>query len=370
MIDPQKVVKILKKEGCNFFIGVPDSTIKGLINSLIKDKEINHMIATNEGEAVAIATGYYLSTGNIPVVYLQNDGLGNAINPLTSLIDEYVYNIPMLFLIGWRGFPEKKDAIQHKRIGAILAELLKLLNIEYEIFNIDNFTFQIKRIMDYIKNNKRSFAILFQKGDIKEVPIESLAKLPLTREKAIEILIKRLPQDSVYISTTGKTSRELYEIRLKYKQSIDKDFYLLGSMGYASAVGLGISLNTKKQVVILDGDGALLMHMGNLVTIGSLKPSNFLHVLLNNQCHESAGKQPLISQDIDFASIARSCGYERVFKVDNGKDLENILDLISKSNSLSFLEIKVNSNSRNDLKRVNVDLENHKINFMEKLAKK
>jgi phosphonopyruvate decarboxylase len=367
MADPQSILMALEGQSFDFFVGVPDSTLAGIINLLSTRDQISHIIATSEGEAVAIAAGYHLAVQKTPVVYMQNDGLGNAVNPLTSLADSRVYDIPMLFLIGWRGCPGDRDAIQHKKMGLVLPGLLNILNIDYEIFNEDTYQEQIKIIKAYIDKEQKPFALLFRRGQLDKIVATIESTVILSRERAIEVLSQYLKKDYFFISTTGKTSRELYEIRQKYNEDTGCDFYIIGSMGFASSLGLGVALNTAKQVVILDGDGALLMHMGNMATIGYYQPPNLIHVLLNNGSYESTGSQPTVAHNINFVDIAKACGYKDFLCFQHEEDLTTALKSIHLYQRPLFIEIKTNTYSRPDLRRINLSVQDIKYNFIQNI---
>ncbi|NHZ86544.1 MAG: phosphonopyruvate decarboxylase, partial [Planctomycetia bacterium] len=284
-IQPLKFFKLLVNNNVEFFTGVPDSLLKQLClcidDNVSKDK---HIIAANEGNAIALATGFHLGTGDIALVYMQNSGLGNAVNPLLSLADPEVYSIPMLILIGWRGEPGVKDEPQHVKQGKIQLRLLDSINLHHDIISADDTKWEqkiIKGINTAITKNC-PYAIIIKKGTFdKYNVVENKIKSELmTREEALEILLRNIPNDAVIVSTTGKTSREIFEIREKNNEPHFKDFLTVGSMGHCSSIALGIALaQPERKVICIDGDGAFLMHMGGLATIGKSQPSNFYHIL-------------------------------------------------------------------------------------------
>lgn len=284
MIEPSSFYNELKKEEIDFFVGVPDSLLKNFC-SFVDDniEKDNHIIAANEGNAISIASGYHLATKKIPVVYMQNSGLGNCINPLTSLADKEVYSIPMLLIIGWRGEPGKKDEPQHLKQGRITREQLKILDIDY--FVIDENTDEkscLEKVIKRINKNSSPVAILVRENTFKKYKLKNKQKTiyKLKREEAIEEIINLSNDSDIFISTTGKTSRELYEIR-KNKGDAQKDFLTVGSMGHVSSIALGVAIGLKKQrVICLDGDGSLIMHLGSLPIIGAISPKNLIHVIL------------------------------------------------------------------------------------------
>lgn len=347
---PEKLYNNLVKNGFKLFTGVPDSTTQGLISLIQKG---TYIPASSEGEAIGIATGYYLSSGEMAVVYMQNAGLGNAVNPLTSLTNKEVYSIPMLLLIGWRGHPEKEDAPQHKKMGLITPTLLDLLDIKHEVLSKDNN--QIKRIKNYLDTNKKPFALLVKKGQVDYTPI-SLEKKGLSREKIIKELSKI---DALFISTTGKASRELFEIR---DGNHDNDFYNVGAMGCASSIALGVSLNTEKDVILLDGDGAALMKLGTIGTIGYEKPNNLTHIILNNQSYQSTGAQKTIP--FNFKDLAKICGYPQTLKITSTKELTRFISDFESFKKPLLVEIKCNNYSRSELGRPTKSLKNIKKSFM------
>lgn len=319
---PNSLIDLVLNNSYDFITGVPDSIFKHFLIAVNEDKRFEHVITNNEGESCALAAGYYLGTGKIPVVYMQNSGLGNSINPLTSLLDSYIYSIPTLLLIAWRGLPGKKDEPQHKRMGEILPGMLNLLDIPYGI--ADNDAEKMPYIFDeakkYFLKNRHPYAILFPKGVIQgeekvitkdELPVEALI-----RENLLESIINSTGENDLIITTTGKTSRELYEIRERLQHHHSQDFLTVGSMGCAASIALGIAMQRKdKRVILIDGDGACLMRMEALATIGHVQPENLLHVVIDNNAYESTGSQKTLSSNVDFPSIAKACGYRNALDI-------------------------------------------------------
>ena len=315
MLDPSLLFEIFKKRGISFYTGVPDSLLKSFCSFVQESSDKNnHIIAANEGNAVAIASGYYLSTGRISVVYLQNSGLGNCINPLTSLTDKEVYSIPMILLIGWRGEPGLKDEPQHLKQGRTTKNQLKSIDLDF--FTIDeksDLKKEVNNAIDRSVEKSAPIALLIRKGTFKkfENRNEIAYKEAFSREQAIKDIVSLIKEDDLIVSTTGKASRELYEIREKSKEV--RDFMTVGSMGHTSSIALGVALGAKdKRVICLDGDGSLLMHLGSLPIIGSISPNNFIHILLNNSAHESVGGQPTVAKDVNFKELSKSCGYRNL----------------------------------------------------------
>ena len=371
-IKPEELYKLLYKYGVEFYTGVPDSTIKDfcffLDSNLPKSK---HIIAANEGNSIGIATGYHLSTGKIPLVYMQNSGFGNAINPITSLADKSVFSIPMLIMLGWRGEPETNDAIQHQKDGQIQISLIESLGIPYTILsnNSNNLEDQIDNSVKLAEEQSSPFFLLVRRNSFEKSrhklaypKIES----DMSREYAISEIIKSIENDAAIISTTGKISRELYESRLKQGDDNHKDFRVIGSMGHASSISLGMSIsNEKRKVYCIDGDGSIIMHMGALSVIGKYGSSNFRHILLNNFSHDSVGGQASSSDVIDFSILSRSLSYKSYYKIAKKSDFNDIFTEFISSPGPSFLEIVVTQGSRSDLSRPNISPIDNKKSFME-----
>lgn len=362
----EKIYEVFKKNDLLYFTGVPDTIIKHWISFIIdnEDKFI-HRIAANEGTAIAHAAGYYLSTGKIGVVYMQNAGLGNCVNPLTSLVNKDVFGIPVLLMIGWRGEPNEKDEPQHKKMGRAMLPLLDNLEIPYVILSAEKIEEQIKDAKEKALNQNSPVAVIVKKGLFNEYKEKIKEKniFPLTREEAIHAIVDNLDGNEIIVSTTGKTSRELFEYREKKQQGHSKDFYVVGSMGHTSAIAMEIACQKPiKKVYIFDGDGALLMHTGTLATIGFYAPKNLIHIVFDNCSHESTGGQPTVSRNIDIAAIALACRYENA-KICTTKDdvIKNIRNF--HSGPVMFI-IKVKVGSRKDLGRPSLAPEDNKNSFM------
>lgn len=365
----EELWNLFKNEKFVFFTGVPDSTFKPWMSFLDKKdgKGLQNIIACNECEAVAIATGYHLATGEIGTVYMQNSGLGKAVNPLTSLTDSEVYSIPILLMIGWRGEPNIKDAPQHKKMGRITLPLLELLEIPYFILpkKIENVKRQLQKAKKYLLEKSSPFAIVIRKDKIepnKDKEIQN-NNYDITREKALEIILNNLEPDTKIISTTGKVSRELFELRKRRGES-PSDFYTVGSMGCSSSIALGYALNSERKTVVIDGDGSLIMQMGTLATIGYYKPNHFYHIVIDNHSHDSTGGQPTVSKRIDFREIALGNAYNYVKTVKSNDEIKLGLKELFSSKGPSMLIIKVNKGSRNNLGRPPISPTQIKLNFM------
>ncbi len=337
----------LKKENMDFFCGVPDSLLKDLCAHIYANcpKE-NNIIAANEGNALAIAAGHYLATGKPAVVYMQNSGEGNIINPLLSLVDSEVYNIPALLIIGWRGEPDVHDEPQHIKQGKMTIPLLETMGVQFEILEDIS---QVSKAAEYMAQTLKPFAFVVRKGTFeKSVQDKVLNPYSLSRESAIQEIVKLVMDTDIIVSTTGMISRELYENRKTH----EKDFLTVGSMGHASSIALGIALAKKdRKVFCFDGDGALLMHMGALSVIAFQKLKNFRHIVFNNEAHDSVGGQPTVASNICITDIAKSCGYTRVYSVQNLDELRSVWLEFYNSDGTNLLEVKVQKGNRADLGR-------------------
>lgn len=357
MLKPAEFFKTLLKNDIDYFCGVPDSLLKDFCAYISDNVDSrNHTITANEGNAIAMAAGYNLATGKVPLVYMQNSGLGNSINPLVSLADREVYSVPMLLLIGWRGQPGVKDEPQHIKQGKVTLSLLDSIGLKYQILQADPemLNEELTNLLSHIRSNNEPAAFIVKKNTFDKytgIPSEQPAN-GLTREEAIKTIVERLEHSSIIVSTTGKASRELYEIRNDTGRSHESDFLTVGSMGHTSSIALSIShAKPDRHVVCLDGDGSLIMHMGALTTVGCSSPRNFKHVLLNNGAHESVGGQPTAGFNVNFCSIASACGYKYAESASNLKDLKNLLDDFLGNDGPSFLEVKLGLSSRPELGR-------------------
>lgn len=351
------VFSTIQDAGISFFTGVPDSLLKDLCAYVMDHVEKSrHIIAANEGAAIALAAGHYLATGELSLVYLQNSGLGNATNPLLSLADSEVYAVPMLLLIGWRGEPGRHDEPQHVKQGRVMLRMLEAMEIPHTMLSSDPITAegQIKAAVSNAIEHQRPCAIIVRAGTfapyrLKNVPVEEQA---MTREDAIGIILDCLDPDSVLISTTGKASREVFELRTARGQRHHRDFLTVGSMGHASQIALGVSLRKpERRVYCLDGDGAVLMHMGSLAIIGTRAGANYKHVVLNNGSHESVGGQPTAGFEVNFCAIASACGYKHVEAASGPEELKEALIRLHHARGPAMLEIRVRNGSRKDLGR-------------------
>ncbi len=356
-------IQELANNGLTFFTGVPDSYLNGFNNYLKNNIPVErNVITANEGNAIALASGYYFATGNTPVVYMQNSGLGNCVNPLLSLADKRVYSVPMLLIIGWRGEPGTKDGEreQHTMQGRISGDLLDSMEIAYKVLNEDTAVADIACLAAKAKETSSPVAFLVPNGLLtekkKNAPDECY---PLSREEAIAVVMDNMPKGTIYSATTGRATRELYAQRELRSQGHECDFLNIGSMGHASSVAMGIALaKPDRKVVCLDGDAAALMHMGALTTVSKIDLSNFIHVVLNNGAHESVGGQPSVGHTIDFTKIAEGCGYFTVgHPVTNADELSSALNECAGSNRASFIDVRIHSGIRSDLQ--SIDMSSH-----------
>ncbi len=353
MLDSSIFYKQLEAEGIAFSAGVPDSLLKNFCAYL--SEKGNDIITANEGGAIALAAGYHMATHNIPLVYMQNSGFGNIVNPLTSLVDKEVYSIPMLLMIGWRGEPGIKDEPQHRKQGRISEALLDTLEIKYAILSKNEALAkqQVKDAFQYMRTHNEPYAFLVQKDTFGKYELEKqAAAYPLSREAAIHLVLNHLSESDIIVSTTGKASREVFEYRANNRQSHSNDFLTVGCMGHASKIALGIALHkSDRTIVCLDGDGAAIMHLGAMAIIGSSAPPNFKHILLNNGSHDSVGGQPTVGHDIDFLKIAEACNYKKVFRASTEQELKKILPEFLNQEGPLILEIKIAKGARADLGR-------------------
>lgn len=371
MIKPKIFFEKLQESKFRFFTGVPDSLLKDFCAYLTENTASDeHVITANEGSAIALAAGYNLATNKPGVVYMQNSGFGNSINPLLSLADPEVYSIPMLVIIGWRGEPGKKDEPQHTKQGRVQIDLIKSLGYEYKILS-DNTVVameQVDMLKKIIMEKSTPAILLVRKGTFDKYSLEDTSfPYNLNREDALKIVLDTLNDDDLVVSTTGKTSREIYEYRDEVGLSHENDFLTVGSMGHTSMIALGIAIKTSNKVYCLDGDGSVIMHMGNLTTVGHLMPQNFIHIVLNNGAHDSVGGQPTAGFNIDMCSIAKSCRYTKVFRASTKEEIQDVLNKTLSLTGPIFIEIIVNKGARDNLGRPKTTPLENKIELMKKI---
>lgn len=357
MVSPEFFVNTLKEHQIDFYAGVPDSLLKNICayitDNLPKEQNI---IAANEGGAVGIAVGYHLATGKVPIVYMQNSGEGNIINPLASLTDKEVYNIPVLLIIGWRGRPGVKDEPQHVKQGKVTTGLLNIMGINYTVLSKDEdmAAKQIKAAADYMKLTNECYALVIEKDTFTDYKLHKVMKndFTMSREEAIQQVASSIEDNDCIVSTTGMISRELFEARTIWNQGHERDFLTVGSMGHASQIALGIALKKhNRRVYCFDGDGASIMHMGNMAITASLECKNYVHVVFNNGAHDSVGGQPTVGLSINLCAIAKAVGYKACYSVDNAEDLAEILKQLRGAEGPVFLQVCVKKGNRNNLGR-------------------
>ena len=370
-MDVERLVNII---GSDFYTGVPDSQLKALCNYLMDRYGIDphhHVIAANEGNCTALAAGYHLATGKVPVIYMQNSGEGNIINPVASLMNDKVYAIPAVFIVGWRGEPGVHDEPQHIYQGEVTVKLLEDMDIRTFIIGKDTSDEEVEGAMKEFREvlaQGKDVAFVIRKGALTGAPSVTYKNgNKMVREEIIKHIVKATGGDPV-VSTTGKASRELFETRAANGQSHKYDFLTVGSMGHSSSIALGVAINKPGQKIwCIDGDGAVLMHMGSMALVGTNKPSNLVHIVINNAAHETVGGMPTVAGDIDLVAIAKACGYPNAVSVDNFEDLDRELELAGSRNELSFIEAKCSIGAREDLGRPTTTSLENKQSFMDYL---
>ena len=360
MIRPEFFIEALREKGIDCFAGVPDSLLKNICAYITDHFDAAHnIIAANEGAAVGLAAGHYLATGQPACVYMQNSGEGNIINPLASLTDQEVYNIPVLLLIGWRGRPGVHDEPQHVKQGKVTTGLLNVMGVNYEVLSKeeDKAAKQIDKAAKALAN-KEVFALVIEKDTFEDYKLQNVEvnDLTMSREEAIQTVAAALGEKDCIVSTTGMISRELFEYRAAMNQGHERDFLTVGSMGHASQIALGIALaQPERRVWCFDGDGAAIMHMGSMAIVANKAPKNYVHVVFNNGAHDSVGGQPTVGLKIDLPAVAKAVGYKATISIDSKEGLEKELSTLNSQLSTVggpvLLEIKVKKGNRKDLGR-------------------
>lgn len=370
-----KVEDFVDVLGCDFYTGVPDSQLKALCNYLMNTygiDEKHHLIAANEGNCAALAAGYHLATNEVPVVYMQNSGEGNIINPVASLLNDQVYAIPTIFVIGWRGEPGIHDEPQHIYQGKITCDLLDLMDIENFVIDKETSVDELRDIMTQyrqILEKGKNVAFVIRKNALTyDEKVEYKNDNEMVREDIIAHIVDVTGEDPI-VSTTGKASRELFENRTNSDKSHKYDFLTVGSMGHSSSIALGVAINKpNKRVWCIDGDGAVLMHMGSMAVVGNVNPDNFVHIVINNGAHETVGGMPTVASSMDLVAIAKACGYNYAVSVDNFDDLDSELQKAKEMNKLCFIEVMSSIGARDDLGRPTTTALENKENFMKFLS--
>nr|MBP7473411.1 phosphonopyruvate decarboxylase [Prevotella sp.] len=357
MISPKLFVDTLVADGLDFFAGVPDSLLKQMCAYITDNLDSRHnIIAANEGGAMGLAAGHYLATGKPGVVYMQNSGEGNIINPLASLVDKEVYDMPVLLVIGWRGKPGVHDEPQHIKQGKVTLGLLDIMGISHEVLSKDETEAkaQMTKAVNTVKDGN-IFALVIEKDTFETYKLqqeEILKALTMTREEAINEVAGAVEEDATIVSTTGMISRELFEYRTSMNEGHEKDFLTVGSMGHASQIALGIALEKpNRRVYCFDGDGASIMHMGNMAIVAQQKLNNYVHVVFNNGAHDSVGGQPTVGLKIDLPAVAKAVGYNTVLSVETKENLVDALNRMAKARGPIFLQVCVKKGNRKDLGR-------------------
>lgn len=374
MIRPEFFIEKLRENGIDCFAGVPDSLLKNICAYITDHCDTEHnIIAANEGAAVGIAAGHYLATGKPACVYMQNSGEGNIINPLASLTDEEVYNIPVLLLIGWRGRPGVHDEPQHVKQGKVTTGLLNVMGVNYEVLSKeeDKAEKQIAKAIIALQN-KEVFALVIEKDTFDAYTLQRVEKndLTMSREEAIQTVAAALGEKDAIVSTTGMISRELFEYRTAMNQEHKRDFLTVGSMGHASQIALGIALEkADRRIWCFDGDGATIMHMGSMAIVAQKAPKNYVHVVFNNGAHDSVGGQPTVGLNIDLPRVARAVGYKHTYSVTTEEDLTDVLSEVKSTDGPTLLEVKVKKGNRKDLGRPTTTPIQNKEALMEFLSK-
>lgn len=369
-----KVESFVNTIDADFYTGVPDSQLKALCNYLMDAYGIDpkhHIIAANEGNCTALAAGYHLATGKVPVVYMQNSGEGNIINPVASLLNDKVYAIPMIFVIGWRGEPGVHDEPQHIYQGEVTLKLLEDMGIRSFAIGKDTTEGELRDVMkgfSSVLDSGNDVAFVVRKGALEyDKKIEYKNENSMKREEIIKHIVE-VSSDDPIISTTGKASRELFEIREANGQPHKYDFLTVGSMGHSSSIALGVAINKPEQKIwCIDGDGAVLMHMGSMAVLGTYKPGNLVHVVINNGAHETVGGMPTVAGQIDMVAIARACGYPKAVSVDSFDALDRELKEAKIRKELSFIEVKCSIGARENLGRPTIEPIDNKEIFMNNL---
>jgi len=351
------IFSFFRAQGVRFFTGVPDSLLKDFC-AYVTDNTASdeHVITANEGNAIALAAGHYLGTGEPGLVYMQNSGIGNAVNPLLSLADREVYSVPMVLMVGWRGEPGVKDEPQHVKQGRVMTDLMDAIEVPWFELTADTADpgQMIREACRLMREESRPVAILVRKGAFQKYKLKKdvVTDFPMNREGAVQCLIDRLSEDDVVVSTTGKTSREVYEYRAARGDGHGNDFLTVGAMGHTASIAMGVARSQPgRKVICLDGDGSVLMHMGALAIIGQSVLPNLMHVVVNNGAHDSVGGQPTVAFEANLPKIAEACGYREVVSVSTAEEINTEMARLREVEGPVMLEIRTNKGARDDLGR-------------------
>lgn len=368
-VQPQSFVHALTAAGVELFAGVPDSLLQDLCGYLQDHlPDDRHLTTANEGNAVAVAMGYHIATGRSAAVYLQNSGLGNTVNPLLSLADPEVYRVPMLLVIGWRGEPGTTDEPQHLAQGRLTLPLLDTLGLPYAVLDPQRWTEQVADVLTAMERDSRPAALVVRKGFFAGyTAAPPVSELPLRREDVLERVLAAAGAEAIMVSTTGKTSREVFEIRERRGEGHERDFLTVGGMGHASSIALGMSLGSSRTVYCLDGDGAFLMHLGALPVAAQHAPDGFRYLVINNGAHESVGGQSTVAANVDLAEILRAAGFTQVETVSAAAQLPAALERL-RVTPRAALVVNVAQGSRAELGRPSIAPERNKQDMMRAFA--
>lgn len=355
MIDTAKFVKFLYKKDIKFYCGVPDSCVNEFCNELKNYKKVENIITANEGSAVSLGIGYYLSRNKLPCIYLQNSGIGNATDPLTNLCNKEVYKIPMILLIGWRGSPSIKDEPQHYLQGKILTQLLKLFQIKYVVMENNLDLLKASKLINFAKKKSRCIALIIKPKTLSKStgknPKKKFLREKILRKDVIVSLLKHVSKNTKIVSSVGFNSRELHQIRSEKNYKDGKDFLMVGAMGHTSMVSIAVSRFTMENVICLDGDGSFIMHLGALSMIGNYQRKNFKYVLIDNESHESIGDQPIVFKNLNINKLAKAMGFKNFFYTNKISKLDILMKKFINSKGPSFYHIKIKSGTLHNLVR-------------------
>lgn len=373
MVSPSDVYSAVRRQGIRFFVGVPDSLLKSFCAYITDHALENHVIAANEGNAVALAAGHFLGTAEPALVYMQNSGVGNAVNPLLSLVDPEVYSVPMLLMIGWRGEPGVKDEPQHVKQGRVMTELLDAMEIRW--FVLDAQTADPAAVIGeacaVMRDKQAPVALLVRKGAFEKYQLgkDTVTDYPLNREGAVKCIVDLLGDEDAVVSTTGMASRELYEYRAARGDDHGNDFLTVGSMGHTASIAMGLArARPERRVICLDGDGSVIMHMGALAIIGQSGLSNLVHVIINNGAHDSVGGQPTAGFGLNLVRVAKACGYTHVLSVSKPDEIRRAFARLAGGEGPALLEVRVNKGARDDLGRPQTTPVENRDAFMKRLG--
>lgn len=375
MVNQKELFEALYDMGVDFFTGVPDSLLNNFCLYMVQNiPDGQHVMAANEGNAIGIAAGHYMATGKIPVVYMQNSGIGNATNPLLSLTHDCVYGIPMVLVIGWRGDPAISDHAQHRKQGELTPVLMKDMDIPYEILDsddtvIEKFAWAVAKA----KEISSPVALIAKKAILTEKVKKQVypeSKL-MNREEAVSAVVEVLGSDAIYLGTTGRATREVHEQLKAHGVGEGYEFQNVGSMGHVSSVGLGLALaRPDRKVVVFDGDAAVVMHMGALATNCRYKAGNLIHIVLNNGVNESVGGQPSAGYVVNLTEVATACGYRTPgHAVETREELQRIICDFDKGEMPLFVDVHVRQGIRSDMPKLNIDHKAQKDALMKNLIK-